>query len=158
MTELLPGTTYTATIRVGLNQPPDIYTGLPYLFIDYNNDNDFTDPGEALTTTATCGQGNVSYQFTTPSTIAVANTWLHFRVVVVSCYQGVVPTGCVNPSNAQVEDFSVFFKQVVALPVSLISFNGHAARGGNELLWVMTSSDNTDYFEVERSNNGADFK
>lgn len=155
LTELLPGTTYTTRIRVGLNQPPYNLTGKPYLFIDYNNDGDFLDAGESLLAAPTCGQGFVNYQFTTPTTPPVTNAWLHLRLVVMSCTQAVVPTGCVNPSNAQVQDYSVYFKQPSPLPVTLISFSGYAQTGKNELLWQTASESNNDHYEVERSLDGA---
>lgn len=44
------------------------------------------------------------------------------------------------------------------LPVEFIRFDGHALNTASVLNWATASEVNSDYFEVQRSTNGADFK
>ncbi|MBA3972221.1 MAG: hypothetical protein H0X46_08780, partial [Bacteroidetes bacterium] len=43
------------------------------------------------------------------------------------------------------------------LPIELLSFTGYSASNGNQLTWSTATEINNDYFDIERSSNGADF-
>lgn len=53
---------------------------------------------------------------------------------------------------------SCFCPIPVPLPVNLLSFSGSCHENYIHLNWITSSENNNDYFSVERSNNGADWK
>ena len=90
------------------------------MYIDYNNNGVF----DVLTETALSPGGGYcgfyTFTFTTPPS-PVNNKLLRMRII--SNISG-ISGPCYNPSDGQVEDFSVIFKAAVPLPLELISFNG----------------------------------
>ncbi|MBZ5857698.1 GEVED domain-containing protein [Flavihumibacter profundi] len=110
-TLLEPGTTYTVSTTAGyLGGPFDIKNKLQ-LFIDYNNDGDFLDANETIYTSPTCIQGKYNFSFTTPATVPVKGTWLRLRFIAMPC--SLAPSnGCAIPTNAQAEDYAVYFADV----------------------------------------------
>ncbi len=89
------------------------------MYIDYNNDGDFADPGEEVMTSmgiAACGEitgfGGFpigAKSFTTPAS-PVEDQLLRARIIVD---QGTVSGPCHNPTVGQIEDYSVVFMGVV---------------------------------------------
>ena len=92
-------------------------------FADYNNDGDFTDPGETSgqfgRTLSSWPSSNppfviLNINLTTPSSVfgtptaPVTGDLLRFRVIASSSN---ISSGCTNPSNGQVEDYSVYFEE-----------------------------------------------
>ncbi len=51
-----------------------------------------------------------------------------------------------------------YTKIITPLPIELLSFTGDYTSKGNLLKWVTASETNNDFFNLERSNNGFDFK
>ncbi|MEZ4839335.1 reprolysin-like metallopeptidase [Flavobacterium sp.] len=83
------------------------WTGTTYsegyaVFIDYNQDGDFTDAGETVWSLAATTSTPVSGNFTIPTTAATGPT----RMRVSMKYNG-IPTACETFSYGQVEDYTV---------------------------------------------------
>lgn len=155
-TVLIPNTNYQVAMRIGFpNQAPAI-NSTAALYLDYNNDGDFSDANETLHTGTTCMEGWYTFNITTPAAVPVTDTWLTLRAVARTCSNAstnACATGCAN-----VEDYGVYFAAVASpLPVSLISFEGKHNSNKNELYWQTGSAGNVDYFMVERSLDGTVF-
>jgi hypothetical protein len=71
-------------------------------------------------------------------------------------------TGSKNSAYYYIEDVCVSVLGgagcFVILPIELLSFNAHQEKNFNMLNWQTTSEKNNDYFLIERSENGIDFK
>lgn len=74
-------------------------------------------------------------------------------------------SGCVVPSGTLPETPAYYTMtiagipgQVITLPIELIAFKAEVVGPGVELLWVTGSEENNDYFTIERSSNGLEFK
>lgn len=94
------GTAYTITITP--NWTSSVYSEGYAVFIDYNQDGDFTDSGETAWTKATSTTSPVSGSITIPSTATLGTT----RVRVSMKYNG-IPTSCESFSYGQVEDYTI---------------------------------------------------
>ncbi len=117
-TDLSKGTSATITIT-------PTWTGTKYnegyaVFIDYNNDGDFTDSGETVWTKAASKTSPVSGTFTVPATATTGAT----RMRVSLKYNG-VPTSCESFNYGEVEDYTV---NIVgsAPPVTYCASNGNS--------------------------------
>ncbi|MBT8232585.1 MAG: PKD domain-containing protein [Saprospiraceae bacterium] len=75
-------------------------------FVDYNNDGDFTDTGEASALFTFSGNGNLGLTLTT-ATSPVTAELLRFRIIVSTTSIGA--NGCTSPSTGEVEDYSFYF-------------------------------------------------
>ena len=153
-TMLFANTTYTVNVNVGTSVPANEFN-LVQLFIDYNNDGDFIDAGEAVYSSPSCYIGQHTFTFVTPASPLVLNQLLRLRVIAKDCIGGV--NSCYNVTAGQVEDYAVFFPNAVLLPVTLMSFDGYHQSGKNFLIWKTSSEVNSEYFEMERSLNGVIF-
>jgi len=93
------GTTYTMVVGV---------TGVSRIryFVDYNNDGDFVDSGEASALFTFGGNGNLGLSLTTDSS-PVTSELLRFRIIVSTTT--IAADGCTTPATGQVEDFSMYF-------------------------------------------------
>ena len=96
-----PGTAYSLVVGVSG------VTRLRY-FVDYNDDGDFTDSGEASTMYSFSGNGNLSVPLTTASS-PVLGQLLRMRITVSSGSIG--SDGCTAPSTGQVEDYAMYFQE-----------------------------------------------
>ncbi|WOD42644.1 choice-of-anchor D domain-containing protein [Hwangdonia lutea] len=99
-TNLNTSTSYTITIT-------PTWTGTIYsegysVWIDYNQDNDFTDSGEQVWTRSATTNTPVSGSFTVPATALAGNT----RMRVSMKYNG-IPTSCESFNYGEVEDYTV---------------------------------------------------
>ena len=72
------------------------------VFIDYNNDGDFTDAGEKVWTKAATTATSVTGTITIPTTATIAST----RMRVAMKYNG-IPNSCETFAYGQVEDYTV---------------------------------------------------
>jgi len=70
------------------------------LFIDYNNDGDFTDAGEIAWSAYTTGAGNYARNFTIPTTASTGYTRMR-----LSMKYGSYPSACETFSHGEVEDY-----------------------------------------------------
>lgn len=159
VTSLVANTNYTVSVNVGQFSatdptPPHIFN-LVQLFIDYNNDGDFTDPGEAVYSSPSCYVGTHSFSFTTIASPPVTNQFLRLRVIAKNCVGGV--NSCYNVTTGQVEDYSVFFESGIMLPVTLLDFAGYHDNGLNVLSWETATEQGASHFDIERSTDGSSF-
>ena len=157
---LLPATTYNAQINVGSAADQSQYYNTFskfQVFIDYNNDGDFTDADENVFSLNSCVRGIYNFKITTPSNPPVMNQWLRLRVVALGC-KPALTDGCHLPVDAKTNDFAVAFVSSNVLKVSLINFTGVHENDVNKLQWQTASELNNSRFEVERSFNGTDFE
>jgi len=107
-TDLDPSTLYPISIETGSANNEDVRA-----YIDYNNDGDFTDPGEQIFSSddATTHTGNV----TTPASPTMGS---YLRMRVISDFQSNNISGpCYTPEFGQIEDFAVIFN----IPTSTLS-------------------------------------
>ncbi len=149
--DLQAGFDYTINITQGTCGTTD--NRVANAWIDFNNDNDFSDANETL------GEGTVisntngyvhSYTFTVPLDASIGNTRLRVMVVKGSA---AVTSGCKNNYSAgETEDYTVNIL-VYNLPVTLLYFNANSNNNKIELSWQTASEINNDYFTIERSNN-----
>lgn len=75
-------------------------------FVDYNNDGDFLDTGEASAQFNFSGNGNLGLNLTTNSSPVTAEL-LRFRIIVST--GSIAANGCTSPASGQVEDYSMYF-------------------------------------------------
>jgi chitodextrinase len=94
------GFAYTITITPAWTS--SVYPEGYAVFIDYNQDGDFTDAGETVWTKAAATTTPVSGSITIPATATLGNT----RMRVSMKYNG-VPTACEAFSYGQVEDYTI---------------------------------------------------
>ncbi len=123
-------------------------------YIDYNGDGDFADTDESIGTTlssAYCGE-IAPISFTTPASPST-NELLRMRLISENAFFSDDPN--YDPSQGQVEDFTVFFE--VALPVELVRFEGQLKGEQVALQWATATEQNNDFFTLERSTDGEQF-
>jgi agmatine/peptidylarginine deiminase/chitodextrinase len=99
-TDITKGTSYSITIT-----PQWFYGAYAEgyaVFIDYNNDGDFTDAGEKVWTKAATTASYVTGNITIPTTAISGNTRMR-----VSMKYNAIPTACETFSYGQVEDYTV---------------------------------------------------
>ncbi|MGO3182494.1 MAG: M4 family metallopeptidase [Aequorivita sp.] len=99
-TSLSEGTTYTVTVTPTWNGSK--YNEGVAVWIDYNDDNDFTDPGELVFSKSASTSSPVSGTFTVPSGTIGGET----RMRVSMKYNG-IPTPCETFSYGEVEDYTI---------------------------------------------------
>ncbi|WP_202702613.1 M4 family metallopeptidase [Flavobacterium sp. UGB4466] len=99
-TNAAKGTAYTITITPVWTST--IYSEGYAIFIDYNQDGDFTDAGETVWTKATSTAATATGTITIPATATLGTT----RLRVSMKYNG-IPTSCESFSYGQVEDYSI---------------------------------------------------
>ena len=98
-TDLLPGNTYTATVSV---TSTGSWTEYYAIFIDWNQNCDFTDAGESYDLGSASGTNSLSTDITVPADAAAGTT----RMRVIIRYS-TAPTPCESFYYGQVEDYSV---------------------------------------------------
>lgn len=94
------GTAYTITITPSWTS--SVYSEGYAVFIDYNQDGDFSDSGETVWTKSASTTTPVSGSITIPASATLGTT----RMRVSMKYNG-IPTACESFSYGQVEDYSV---------------------------------------------------
>ena len=99
-TNVTRGAAYTITITPSWTST--VYTEGYSVWIDYNQDGDFTDSGEQVFTKASSTATPASGSITIPSTATLGST----RMRVSMKYSG-VPTSCEAFSYGQVEDYTI---------------------------------------------------
>ncbi len=97
------------TITVNPTWTGTVYNEGYSVWIDYNNDGDFTDSGEQVFSQSATNSTSVSGNFTVPSTANNGAT----RMRVAMKYNG-VPTSCETFTYGEVEDYTVLISAGVA--------------------------------------------
>ncbi len=103
---LAPNTNYDFAISIGNCNPGCDPCETVRIYIDYNADGDFDDPGEEAYSAGGnlyCGTWNFSF---TTAVSPVMETILRMRVISDNQF---VNSPCHNPSSGQVEDYGVYF-------------------------------------------------
>lgn len=103
VTNVNKGSTYT--IMITPKWTSTTYNEGYAVFIDYNQDGDFTDAGEKVYSKAASKTNPVSGSITIPATALTGNT----RMRVAMKYNG-IPTACETFSYGQVEDYTLNIK------------------------------------------------
>ncbi|WP_055436611.1 LamG-like jellyroll fold domain-containing protein [Lacinutrix algicola] len=99
-TNLTTGSTYSLTITPGF--PGTTFAEGYRVWIDYNNNNDFTDSGELVYTQAATTLYPVTATFTVPNTVTAGSK----RMRISMKYNG-TPTSCEVFDYGEVEDYTV---------------------------------------------------
>jgi hypothetical protein len=99
-TSLVKGSTYSITVYPAWSG--SVYSEGYAVWIDFNNDGDFTDAGETVFTKAASTATSAVGSFTVPATTFSGNT----RMRVSMKYNG-IPTSCEAFSYGEVEDYTV---------------------------------------------------
>ncbi len=128
---------------------------LCFVYIDYNNDGSFALSERVMNVTQPTGGSGT---FTTPVTIsaaAVTETALRMRVVSdVDALSG----PCENNFAGDVEDYGIYIN-AAPLPITLANFDiVQTQNNAVDISWQTASEINNDYFTIERSKNGYDWK
>jgi PKD repeat protein/outer membrane lipoprotein-sorting protein len=152
VTSLLGSTLYSAIVNVGASGP--IFNHVRF-YIDYNNDGDFLDVSELVYTSGGTGYvGNHTFTFTT---IAPLFYDVFLRARIIAADFGSAASSCHDPAAGQVEDYSVFFASPTLLSSSRLDLDGYHQNGVNILNWQTVNETDNNYFEIERSTDGATF-
>ncbi|MBB3122642.1 hypothetical protein FHS04_000130 [Mesoflavibacter sabulilitoris] len=116
-TDLTQNSNYTITVTPIWTGP--IYSEGYAVWIDYNQNNDFTDPDELVFSNGASTDSPVSGSFTVPATALTGNTTMR-----VSMKYNDIPTSCEVFSYGEVEDYTVNI--VSATPYNEVSVTGNA--------------------------------
>jgi hypothetical protein len=124
------------------------------VYIDYNNDATFTAGELVMSGSAPNGGTNTVTQSITIPATATVGSLLRMRVLGET---GSAPSICGNNLAGDVEDYGVLVTAV--LPVEFLSFDANAENNNKVLLdWKTATEINNDYFLLERSTDGKDWK
>ncbi|TGV04606.1 choice-of-anchor D domain-containing protein [Flavivirga rizhaonensis] len=139
-TNLNTSTNYTITIT-------PTWTGTIYdegysVWIDYNQNDDFTDPGEQVWSQAASQTTPVSGSFTIPGTATTGNT----RMRVSMKYNG-IPTSCESFAFGEVEDYTVNIVAPSAPEINLVGNATTIANGDT----TPTVGDHTEFGSIANS-------
>ncbi len=150
------GATYDFSVNFQLGTPPfgSYYSQYLTIWVDSNQNGDFTDPGEMLYQSSTHGGPTVSGSITIPANAASGATTLRIR----SGWSGggQISDPCGYHAFGETEDYELVIESL--LPVQLTSFTGKKRSEAVELKWTNVSEENNDYFIIERAGNGIDFE
>ncbi|MFK7806645.1 MAG: SdrD B-like domain-containing protein [Saprospiraceae bacterium] len=129
-------------------------TGWLVAWIDFNQDGDISDPGEMVISQAVTS-GTATYDFDIPAGASLAGT-TYSRIRLFETEPAFAKFSYAGEAtNGEVEDYRLVFP---VLPVDLSSFRVMAKNCDVQLIWKTESEDNFNYFEVERSDDGREFK
>ena len=148
-TAITPSATYDVDIAVNSTSANTVHYGM---WIDWDNNGTYEDfysgsqatAGGAIATDATV-------TITAPASYTGETVNTRLRVddapLLVADFQG-------GKTNGEVEDFA----RAIALPVKLSSFKAKENGCAVDLIWKTESEDKFEYFEIEWSGDGKDFK
>ena len=142
------------TVNVTLNFSYNQWDEAVYVWMDFNQDNDFNDPGELVLEQLSPSNGDGGTQpdvivgaFTVPTNAVTGNT--RMRVAMKREF-GVNPCG--DFMHGEVEDYSLNISADAssrAKPV--LAFDAYPVTGNSMLEWISNTTDLESNFEVERS-------
>ncbi|MDX5346033.1 MAG: zinc-dependent metalloprotease [Hymenobacteraceae bacterium] len=120
------------------------------IYIDYNNNGSFNDPGEMVFTSSAARSHTGSI---VPAASAATNVPLRMRVIS-DWASNSISGSCYVPDYGQIEEFA--FKIISPLPVSLTSFTVQKLDRQVILDWATAQELNNSYFEIERADGSLD--
>jgi len=100
------------------------------------------------------GQGAVVYSITQPTT----NTTTSTNTGTGGCNNNSSPCNSLASPGGGISGTGIIENTTGPLPIELVVFNAQKVEDMVQLNWTTASETNNDYFQVERSNNGIDFK
>lgn len=143
------GNSFTLNMQSG----PDYAEGFA-VWIDWNQDGDFSDAGEFVYSSASATIALVSGSVTVPVTASLGNTRLRVR-----CAYNYVPTSaqsCTTFTEGETEDYTMVVTGPL-LPITLTDFYGELNNELVDLYWHTQNEVNSNFFRIEKSRNGIDF-
>ncbi len=148
---------YHTTLTVGQNYALTVSTiansQFVKVYIDYNNDGDFNDPGEQVMDQPISAPDTFTVTITPPPT-AVQSTPLRMRVIADNSTS---TNPCGNLNYGQAEDFAVTVVPDNPLPLALLLFQGKAEGDAAMLAWKVNAAASISRFELERSRDTRSF-
>lgn len=124
------------------------------VWIDFNQDGDFTDPGEQVYT-STAGVGPHTGNITIPATSLLGPT--RMRVRMHDSGFGGNTTPCGNSAYGQVEDYTVNITPCIPLAITTQPANTSIACGGNATFSIAATGSGPSYQWQERTSASANW-
>lgn len=98
----------------------------------------------------------VSQTFTVPETAEIG--FVRLRVLSVWGTTPLVDAyTTTNYTWGEIEEYTVRISEPITLPIELLYFKGYSYSTFNRLIWSTASEQNSDYFDIEHSENGEDW-
>ncbi len=150
-----PGQVITANVRSGI-----IYDQGFAIYIDWNNNGVYANPGEQVTATPGVPVANTwsALNFTIPGAQAAGN----YRMRVRGAYftTGTTIDPCILYGFGETEEYTVIVGAgvCVVLPIELVSMQATAKNKDVEISWITATEKNSDFFTVEKSYDGEHFE
>ncbi|MEM6320918.1 MAG: HYR domain-containing protein [Bacteroidota bacterium] len=153
------------TVSVNLTFSYNQWDENVYVWIDFNQDNDFNDPGELVLETLSPSNGNGGPQpdastatFTIPSNAVAGAT--RMRVAMKrEASANPCDTAGDNYVHGEVEDYTVNISAASASRAKpVLAFDAYAWQGNPVLEWFTNTRDLEEHFEVERSVDNEQFE
>ena len=136
------GTSYTITVT---NGPPVYADDQCGIFVDWNQDGDFSDSDETISVTGSPGTGPYTATITPPAGAELGDSRMRIRI---TWNQSAEP--CTNDQYGETEDYTLTVSALV--PVEWLSFAGKATDERVILDWATANEADNDYFVIERLN------
>ncbi len=129
------------------------------IFIDFNHNGVFTDPGEILfTSTLPLASGTISGNLTIPALSAtVLQGRTRLRIRLHNTAAGGNNTSCGNATNGQVEDYSVDIQPCFTAAITAQPPNTVICNGGTGSIAIATTGTNLTYKWQVSINNGGSY-
>jgi len=134
------------------------------VWIDYNQDGDFTDNGERVFSSIVTAGANGTTLPPATGNITVPNTALTGSSRMrVSMQRGSYAGPCETFDDGEVEDYTINITSggnglVVDPDAAILFLSTVRLNGGIQINWVTNTEQQNDYFEIERSADGVDFE
>ncbi|WP_375562283.1 Calx-beta domain-containing protein [Bernardetia sp. OM2101] len=136
-TTLNAGSSHTMTVETSINSHN------VKVYVDYNNNGDFTDVGEEIasgTTVDVAGTETFTTTYNVPNSGVLFNQPLRLRVVAASQFDGGTATSC-EVFRGQAEDYSITIQSVATPTVNLsVSTNAGSEAGTTAVTVTATAS------------------
>lgn len=140
---LFPASTLPFSVSVSTFTPTDQVV----MFIDFNHNGDFSDPGETIFTSASpLSSGTITGNITVPaisSTVLQGRTRLRIRLHDTGT--GPNATSCGTSTNGQVEDYSIDIQPCTAASITAQPANTSICTGGNGSISIGTTGTGLTY-------------
>ena len=153
---LTAGGTYSLTIELSFSY--NQWDENVYVWMDFNQDKDFNDPGELIIETLSPSNGNggtnphvLAQSFTVPATALAGNTRMR---VAMKREAGSNPCDVSNDGfiHGEVEDYTLNITPSAANRAKpVLAFEAYSSIGQSVLEWFSNTTDLENNFEIERS-------